>query len=64
MRGVDQLDLVSKSIGTQQIQELIGLNETSDIAGDDLGSIFGIELAPTAGVTPQTKKKGVVKAKK
>ena len=53
MRGVDQAELVSDAITNQTSGDAIGLDGQSDLAGEDLGAIFGIELA--SGQTPSTQ---------
>ncbi len=45
MRGVDQSELVNDAITTQTTSDTIGLDQQSDLAGEDLGTIFGIDLA-------------------
>ncbi len=55
LRGVDQADLVAKSIGSESAGQSIGLDARSSIATADLGDIFGIELAPTATSGKPTK---------
>lgn len=48
MRGVDQSELVCDALTTQSVDDAIGLNQRSDLAGEDLGAIFGIDLAATS----------------
>jgi uncharacterized Zn finger protein len=48
MRGVDQSELVSDALTTQTADDAMGLNQRSDLAGEDLGAIFGIDLATTS----------------
>lgn len=48
MRGVDQSELVSDALTTQTADDAIGLNQLSDLAGEDLGAIFGIDFATTS----------------
>jgi len=52
MRGVDQSELVSDALTTQTADDAMGLNQRSDLAGEDLGAIFGIDLATTSDVQP------------
>ncbi len=48
MRGVDQSELVSEAMGTQlTAADPLGLDQQSDLAGEDLAEIFGINLART-----------------
>lgn len=47
MRGVDQSELVSDAMFTQTTDDAMGLNQQSDLAGEDLSAIFGIDFAPT-----------------
>jgi uncharacterized Zn finger protein len=48
MRGVDQSELVSDALTTQTADDAMGLNQQSDLAGEDLGAIFGIDFATTS----------------
>ena len=50
MRGVDQTELVTDAMTTQTADDAMGLNQQSDLAGEDLGAIFGIDLATTSDV--------------
>jgi uncharacterized Zn finger protein len=50
MRGVDQSELVSDALTTQTADDAMGLHQQSDLAGEDLSAIFGIELATTSDV--------------
>jgi uncharacterized Zn finger protein len=50
MRGVDQSELVSDALTTQTVNDAMGLDQQSDLAGEDLSAIFGIELATTSDV--------------
>jgi uncharacterized Zn finger protein len=73
MRGVDQSELVSDALTTQTADDAMGLNQRSDLAGEDLGAIFGIDLATTSDVLsaigsfeqskPARKRAGNAKAK-
>lgn len=56
MRGVDQAELVSDAMSTQSMTDAIGLDEQSDFAGEDLGAIFGIDLANTTDASPANVK--------
>jgi len=53
MRGVDQADLVAEVIGSQQVDDVLGLGQDTSLAGEDLGAIFGIDLS-AAPVQPQS----------
>jgi uncharacterized Zn finger protein len=50
MRGVDQSELVSDALTTQTADDAMGLNQRSDLAGEDLGALFGIDLATSSDV--------------
>lgn len=47
LRGVDQTELVSQALSLQNSSDVMGLDQSSDFATEDLGSIFGIDLAVT-----------------
>jgi len=48
MRGVNQAELVGDAIATQAAEDTLGFNLQSDLACEDLGAIFGIDLAKTS----------------
>ncbi len=51
MRGVDQSELVSEAMGTQlTAADPLGLDQQSDLAGEDLAEIFGINLATNQAI--------------
>ncbi|TWT94337.1 SWIM zinc finger family protein [Neorhodopirellula pilleata] len=54
LRGVDQSELIADAISTQESD--LGLEAASDFEGDDLGAIFGIEMASPAKDLPKKKK--------
>ncbi len=65
MRGVDQSELVSDALSTQATVDAIGLDQQSDLVGEDLGAIFGIDLATTQVVpTPVGNRKAPVRTRK
>jgi uncharacterized Zn finger protein len=45
IRGVDQSELVSDAMSRQQAADSLGLDERSSLAEEDLGAMFGIDLA-------------------
>lgn len=45
MRGVAQVDLVSEALKAQNSDDLMGLNQQSNLGDEDLSALFGIELA-------------------
>ncbi len=47
MRGVDQSELISEAMSTAVVEDSLGLNQESNLDGEDLGAMFGIELATT-----------------
>jgi len=55
LRGVKQTNLISNSMANQNLGQTIGLQKDSSIASEDLGDIFGIDLASPAE-TPKAKK--------
>jgi len=66
MRGVDQSELVTDAITTQTTADTMGLDQQSDLAGEDLGAIFGIDLAASANapVTVSTKNGSTTRTRK
>lgn len=48
MRGVEQAELVSEAMANQTAGDAIGLNRQSDLADEDLGALFGIDLSTTS----------------
>ena len=50
MRGVKQSELVSDALTSQTTDDAIGLDQHSDLAGEDLSAMFGIELATTSDI--------------
>jgi len=61
MRGVDQTELAADALTAPATADAIGLNGQSDLAGEDLGAIFGIDLAsfeevPSTGTKKQKAK--------
>ena len=69
LRGVDQADLITRSLASDSVHETIGGDQFSEFAADELADIFGIEFASPIGelevkrgATKETsKKKAVVK---
>jgi uncharacterized Zn finger protein len=69
LRGVDHLELVSHAVSNDNLQRELESKTPNDLAGQDLGAMFGIELAGTAAVSnkksrPRSKTKPVVANKK
>ncbi len=65
LRGVEQNELISEVIGSQQLSNALSADSDSELAGDDLGSLFGIDLVsnPTQQENTRTKKRSTKKAK-
>lgn len=59
LRGVDQKDLISGAIENAGAGAAMGLDAASDLQGQDLGEMFGIELesAPAAATRVKVAKK-------
>lgn len=57
MRGVDQTELAAEAMTAPATADAIGLNGQSDLAGEDLGAIFGIDLATSEEVPSTATKK-------
>lgn len=63
LRGVDQSELIAEAIASGNAQSDVGLDTESDLQGDDLGAIFGIEMAETPTVKKKASRKKAVKKK-
>jgi uncharacterized Zn finger protein len=63
MRGVDQSELVYDALTTQTADDAMGLNQQSDLAGEDLGAIFGIDFATTSDAQSAVSSAGDAKSK-
>lgn len=57
MRGVSQTDLVADALQTQQQSDSMGLDARSSLENDDLGALFGIDLASSEGPAENTDSK-------
>ncbi len=44
LRGVDHLELVSHAVSSENLERELDATPSSDLAGQDLGAMFGIEL--------------------
>ena len=66
MRGVDQSELVTEAMTTHMTADALGLDQHSDLAGEDLGALFGIDLTASEVVpsTASTKTKSATRARK
>lgn len=66
LRGVEQNELIGEVIGSQQLQSALSADPNSELAGDDLGSLFGIDLvsSPTSKESTQPKKRSTKKAER
>ena len=67
LRGVDQAELVSQALAVQNSSDVMGLDQSSDFATEDLGAMFGIDLAVTtpnvdSPDTTRTKARRVTKS--
>ncbi len=61
LRGVDRSELVSQALDSQMSDDLIGLNQSSTLDGEDLGAMFGIDLSNhSAGAKAASNKTGTV----
>ena len=66
MRGVDHLELVGQAVTAENLDRSLSNGESNQLAGSDLGELFGIEIDQTVAVpealpgklvgTPSTKK--------
>lgn len=58
LRGVNQNDLISQAVTAENANSAMGLDSDSELAGEDLGAIFGIEIMgspPAEAVAKQTR---------
>ena len=63
LRGVKQEELISQAVSKENLaQELSG--ESNDLAGEDLGAIFGIELDSNSKAAPSQKAKQTSRSRK
>ena len=65
LRGVDHLELVSHAVSEENLERELDASTSSDLAGQDLGAMFGIELDGSTAVSsgkpkPRSKAKPVV----
>lgn len=58
LRGVEQNELIGEVIGSQQLSNALTADPNSELAGDDLSSLFGIDLvsSPASKESTQPKK--------
>lgn len=62
LRGVDQNELISQAITAENASAAMGLDSSADFVGEDLGAMFGIEMADTSSTeTPASAKKATKK---
>ena len=52
LRGVDHLELVAHAVTAENLEKELTPTKSSDLQTDDLGELFGIELAADIGETP------------
>ncbi len=67
LRGVDQNELISQAMAAENATSAMGLDSDSELAGEDLGAIFGIEMAesaPAAVAKQNTRKRAKKKVAK
>ena len=50
LRGVDHLELVGQAVTAENLDRSLSNGESNQLAGSDLGELFGIELDPTIAV--------------
>lgn len=48
LRGVDQNELISQAMAAENATSAMGFDADSELAGEDLGAMFGIEMAAPA----------------
>lgn len=61
LRAVDQNELITDAIASPGAGDAMGLDQESSLAGEDLGAIFGIEMAEEPVKKKPVKKKPVKK---
>ena len=57
LRGVEQNELIGEVIGSQQLSNALSSDTNSELAGDDLGSLFGIDLVSSPASKERTQPK-------
>lgn len=55
LRGVDQNELIARAIANGSTGDAVGLEHQSELDGEDLGALFGIEMTEVSA-TPAKKK--------
>jgi uncharacterized Zn finger protein len=65
LRGVDHLELVSHAVSKENLQRELDASTSNELAGQDLGAMFGIELDGSTAVSngkpkPRSKAKPLV----
>ena len=65
LRDVDHLELITQAVAASNLEQTLGGGKDSALGGDDLGAIFGIELASAGDATGDTHadKAGIKPAK-
>jgi uncharacterized Zn finger protein len=53
LRDVDQLELISQAIASDNLAQALGTDQVAALAGEDLGEMFGIELDTSVAPAPQ-----------
>ena len=62
LRGVDQAELVTQALALQNSSDVMGLNQSSDLATEDLGSIFGIDIVVASSPVSESAKSSLTSA--
>jgi uncharacterized Zn finger protein len=53
LRGVDHLELISQAVAAENLEEALGSQAATSLAGADLGEMFGIDLDSGAAAVAQ-----------
>ncbi len=64
LRGVEQNELIGEVVGSQQLSNALSADSDAELVGDDLGSLFGIDLvsSPTSNKSTRPKKQSTKQA--
>lgn len=64
LRAVDHLELIGQAVAAENLSRTLATGQAGDLAGSDLGELFGIDLdtgAPKAEKSPAVKKRAATK---
>lgn len=62
LRGVDHLELVTQAVAAENLDRTLRNGQTNDLAGSDLGELFGIDLQTTSDTAKKSPRRTRLKA--